>query len=97
MTNTTTAAKRTHTAALVLLTCAALSLGACGEDRGQRFLSGAALGAGAGMLTTAVLGGQAMTGAIVGSAIGGAAGLVSEHSWWDGVCWRQPSTWVPRY
>lgn len=81
---------------LVLVACAALGLGACGETRGERFLSGAALGAGAGMATTAILGGQALTGAIVGSSIGGVAGAISEHSWWDGVCWRQPSTWLPR-
>lgn len=81
---------------LVLVACAAFSLGACGETRGERFLTGAALGAGAGIATTAILGGQALTGAIVGGSVGGVAGGISEHSWWDGACWRKPSTWVPR-
>lgn len=77
---------------LVLIACAALSLGACGETRGERFLTGAALGAGTGMLGTAVFGGEALTGAIVGGSVGGVAGGLSERSWWQGKTWN-PRTW----
>ena len=48
------------------------SLAACGHTTGQRALSGGAIGAGAGALTTGVTGVDPVTGAIVGG-LGGAA------------------------
>jgi hypothetical protein len=67
----------------------ALSLGACGETRGDRTLSGAGIGAGAGALGTAVLGGNPVTGALIGGAVGAGTGYVTRprdidlgEPWW---------------
>ncbi len=54
------------------------SLAACGSSRGDRALSGAAIGAGAGAVGGAVLGGDPVTGAVVGGAVGAAAGAVTK-------------------
>lgn len=58
---------------VAILTTAAL-LAACGNNPGDRALSGGAIGAGAGAVGGAVLGGSPVTGAIVGGAVGAAAG-----------------------
>ena len=55
----------------VVLALAALSLGACGYNQGDRALSGAAIGAGTGAIIGS-LSGSAGTGAIIGG-VGGAA------------------------
>lgn len=49
-------------------------LAACGENQGDRALSGAGIGAGVGAVTGAVVGGSPVTGAVIGGAIGAAAG-----------------------
>ncbi|MEQ1888482.1 MAG: hypothetical protein ABL951_04790 [Alphaproteobacteria bacterium] len=54
------------------------SLAACGNTRGDRALSGGAIGAGAGAVGGAVLGADPITGAILGGAVGAAAGAVTK-------------------
>lgn len=68
---------RAHaTAALVLL---GLALAGCGDTRGQRALSGGAVGAGIGALGGAVVGGSPLTGAVVGGATGAVIGAVTDR------------------
>jgi osmotically inducible lipoprotein OsmB len=55
-----------------------LALSACGYNRGERALSGAAIGAGAGALGAAVLGANPATGAIVGGGVGAATGAFTD-------------------
>lgn len=66
---------------LVAATLASLSLGACSNmnTTQQRALSGAAIGAGAGAVGTAVTGGCISCGAVVGAAVGTGAGLVYDQ------------------
>jgi hypothetical protein len=63
-----------------LLLAPALALGACADpdwnDRNQRALGGAALGAGAGALIGSVTG-SAGRGALIGGALGGVAGALT--------------------
>jgi osmotically inducible lipoprotein OsmB len=47
---------------------------ACGEQPGERAISGGGIGAGVGALGSAVTGGSPVTGAIIGGAVGAAAG-----------------------
>lgn len=58
--------------------CAVLALSACGETKGERALSGGAIGAGAGALGGAVMGGSPVTGAIIGGAAGAATGALTD-------------------
>jgi hypothetical protein len=69
------------TAFMMMATVAALSLGACTNmnNTQQRALSGAAIGAGAGAVGTAVTGGCVSCGAVVGGAVGAGAGLVYDE------------------
>ncbi len=53
-------------------------LTACGESKGERALSGGAIGAGAGALGGAVLGGSPVTGAVLGGAAGAATGALTD-------------------
>ncbi len=55
----------------------ALSVAACGETRGERALTGGAIGAGAGALGGAALGFDPLTGAVIGGAAGAVAGAAS--------------------
>lgn len=61
-----------------LLAVAAVSLGACGYSQGDRALSGAAIGAGAGAVGGAVLGGDPVAGALIGGAGGAAIGAFTD-------------------
>lgn len=61
-----------------LLSVAALSLGACGYSQGDRVLSGAAIGAGAGAVGGAVLGGDPVAGALIDGAGGAAIGAFTD-------------------
>jgi len=61
-----------------LLAVAAVSLGACGYSQGDRALSGAAIGAGAGSVGGAVLGGDPVAGALIGGAGGAAIGAFTD-------------------
>lgn len=60
--------------ALALVT----SLAACGNTRGDRALSGGAIGAGVGAVGGAVVGANPVTSAIVGGAVGAAAGAITK-------------------
>lgn len=62
----------------VVLAVAALSLGACGHRQSDRALSGAAIGAGAGAVGGAILGGDPVTGAFIGGAGGAAVGAFTD-------------------
>lgn len=66
--------------AYVIVPAAALLLGACGETRGDRVLSGAGLGAAAGTGAAVLTGGNAWTGALVGGAVGTAAGALTNEN-----------------
>lgn len=63
---------------LATMAVAALALGACGETKSDRALSGAAIGAGAGAAGGAILGGNAVGGAVLGGAAGAAAGALTD-------------------
>ena len=66
-------------AAVTAASLVALSLSACvGDTQGERALTGAAIGAGAGALGGAVLGYDPLTGAIIGGAACAAVGATSE-------------------
>lgn len=60
------------------LAAVALMLTACGESKGDRALSGAAIGAGTGAVGGALLGGHAVGGALIGGAVGAAAGGLTD-------------------
>jgi hypothetical protein len=57
-----------------------LALAACGHTTEDRALSGGAIGAGAGALGGAVLGGSPLTGALLGGAAGAAGGALTKDS-----------------
>lgn len=54
-------------------------LGACGNSKGERALSGAGIGAGVGAVGGALVGGSAVTGAAVGAAAGAATGALTDE------------------
>lgn len=60
------------------LLCAVLALSACGQTKGERALSGGAIGAGAGAVGGALMGGDPVTGAIIGGAAGAATGALTD-------------------
>jgi Ca2+/Na+ antiporter len=62
-----------------ILALAALTLAACGNTTGDRALSGAAIGAGAGLAVGAVTGATLLEGAVVGGALGAAAGALTDN------------------
>ncbi|MGE3333922.1 MAG: YMGG-like glycine zipper-containing protein [Rhodospirillaceae bacterium] len=64
-------------AAVSAVALIALSVTACGETRGERALTGGAIGAGAGALGGAALGFDPLTGAVIGGAAGAVAGAAS--------------------
>ena len=66
--------------AKVLLCIAALSLAACSANRTTRALVGGGIGAAAGAVGTAVVGGPVITGALVGAAAGAVVGAVTDQS-----------------
>lgn len=63
---------------IAALTCSVALLAACGESKGDRALSGAAIGAGAGAVGGALMGGHAGTGALIGGAAGAATGALTD-------------------
>lgn len=67
--------KRTN---LAILTVATLGLAACGNTSGERALSGAGIGAGAGAVGSAVTGGNPWAGAAIGGATGAVVGAVTD-------------------
>lgn len=62
-----------------ILLCAA-ALGACGETRTERGLTGGAIGAGVGAAGAAVAGGNLLPAAAVGAVVGGAVGALTDKS-----------------
>lgn len=54
------------------------TLAACGQSKGERALSGGAIGAGAGAAGGAILG-DPVTGAVVGGAVGAATGAITDE------------------
>jgi phage-related tail protein len=58
---------------------ALLALGACGKSQGDRALSGAAIGAGAGAVGSTLTGGSLVGGTILGGAAGAAAGALTDE------------------
>ena len=56
-----------------------LLLAACGSTKTERGVSGAGIGAAAGAGTSAITGGNPVTGAILGGAAGGAAGVLTDE------------------
>ncbi|MGZ9097069.1 MAG: YMGG-like glycine zipper-containing protein [Micavibrio sp.] len=55
-----------------------LMLTACGDTKGERALSGGAIGAGVGAVGSTVTGGSPWTGAIIGGAAGAATGAMTD-------------------
>lgn len=75
--NTSTLRRGGAVCAAMLL---ALSAAACGSTKGERALSGGALGAGVGALGAAAVGGSVAGGAIIGGAAGAATGALTDES-----------------
>lgn len=61
-----------------LMALALLSVAACGNTRTERGLSGAGIGAGAGVVGSALTGGSIGGGALVGGLAGGAIGALTD-------------------
>jgi hypothetical protein len=59
---------------MAMTVVAIAALAACGNQPGERAVSGGAIGAGAGAVGSAVLGGNPVTGALLGGAVGAATG-----------------------
>ena len=64
-------------AATVFLFISVAMLAACGDDPGERALSGGGIGAGAGAVGGALLGANPVAGALVGGAAGAATGALT--------------------
>jgi osmotically inducible lipoprotein OsmB len=54
-------------------------LAACGSSKGDRALSGGAIGAGVGAVGGAIVGGDPATGAVVGGAVGAGIGAMTDE------------------
>lgn len=68
---------------------AVLLLSACGDRPGERALSGGGIGAGIGAVGSTMTGGDPLTGAVIGGAVGAAAGGLTDENdvnlgkpWW---------------
>ena len=64
--------------ALTFISLMALSVAACGSTRGERAVSGGAIGAGVGAVGSAIVGGSVATGAAVGAAAGAVTGALTD-------------------
>ena len=62
-----------------LLISIGLAVNACGETKGERAISGGAIGAGAGAATGAITGGSVVGGAVLGGAAGAATGALTDE------------------
>lgn len=65
-------------AAAVALIAASTSLGACGQSKGDRAMSGGAIGAGVGAVGGALTG-NTLGGAVIGGAAGAATGALTDE------------------
>ena len=63
---------------IIAATATLLLLTACGDSKTDRALSGAGIGAGAGALGSAILGGNPVGGAVIGGAVGAAGGALTD-------------------
>jgi osmotically inducible lipoprotein OsmB len=63
---------------IFLLGIVVLTLAACGQTKGERALSGGAIGAGAGAVGGALTGGSPWTGALIGGGVGAATGALTD-------------------
>ena len=77
----------------LIAVAAALALGACGQTRGDHALTGAGIGAGAGLLGTALFGSRdadPMSGALLGAGAGAIGGVLMPKGKGIGkVPWRK--------
>ena len=64
--------KKLHNA--IMAVAALTMLSACGDQPGERAISGGAIGAGAGAVGGALIGADPVTGAVLGGAVGAATG-----------------------
>lgn len=64
--------------AIPLLCAGLISLSACGNTKGERAISGGAIGAGTGAVGGALIGGSPWTGALIGGAAGAATGALTD-------------------
>jgi hypothetical protein len=74
---------------MMTIAAASLSLAACGETTGDRALSGAGIGAGAGAIGAAALGANPVSGAALGGLVGAGTGALTHprdidlgEPWW---------------
>ena len=70
--------KKTIAKTALVCLLAASTLTSCGETKGERALSGGAIGAGVGAAGAAVLSADPVTGALVGGAVGAATGALTD-------------------
>jgi hypothetical protein len=63
----------------VTMIAAVMLLAACGNTKSDRALSGGGVGAGIGAIGSAVTGGNPLTGAVIGGAVGAAAGGLTKE------------------
>ena len=66
-----------HTLKTMTAVAAVFALAACGETKSDRALSGGAIGAGAGAVGGALVGGNPVAGAVIGGVGGAAAGALT--------------------
>ena len=63
---------------IFLIPALCLLVSGCGDTKGERALSGGAIGAGVGAAGSAITGGSPWTGAIIGGAAGAATGALTD-------------------
>lgn len=56
-----------------------MAVSACGHTKSDRALSGAGIGAGAGTIGSVIVGGDPLTGAVIGGAAGAATGALTDE------------------
>jgi hypothetical protein len=64
---------------LAMITALITTLAACGASRGDRAISGGAIGAGVGAAGAAVLNRDPVTGALIGGAVGAGTGALTKE------------------
>lgn len=67
-----------NTAKIISVLTLALFISACGNTKGQRALSGGAIGAGAGTVGAVLLNANPVAGAVIGGAAGAATGALTK-------------------
>ena len=70
----------TQTTRISLIVASVLLVSACGNTKGERALSGGAIGAGVGAVGSAILAADPVTGAILGGAVGAVTGAATDKS-----------------